>query len=254
MRRVKENGCPRRSFREILNDRALTAALLFSAAAHLIVFYQVKFPSGDTALETGRLMVARLVRGPAAISGGEEETVRQDGPEVMEREGWPAASAEFVRQAEGADGKIGVAAAGGVLSAFMTARGPGGASLHLSPSPLSLKMRQTAPSLRPGGSARTAFARTEVPERTAQRHLNEIRRLIDSRKVYPRIALRNGWEGRVLVELSLADGGALEDVQIVAASGHRVLDSATVRAVRAAGPYPPLEGKVRVPVTYRLER
>ena len=66
--------------------------------------------------------------------------------------------------------------------------------------------------------------------------------------------MRNGWEGRVLVELSLARGGALEDVQIVDASGYRVLDSATVRAVRSAAPYPPLEGKVRVPVTYRLDR
>jgi protein TonB len=82
--------------------------------------------------------------------------------------------------------------------------------------------------------------------------LARLRSRIDARKVYPQIAVRNGWEGEVVVELELGLGGNLEDVRLVRGSGYPILDKATIVAVRRAAPYPPLEGRVTVPVDYRL--
>lgn len=66
------------------------------------------------------------------------------------------------------------------------------------------------------------------------------------------IAQRNGWEGRVLVEMRLDLEGALADVRLVASSGYAVLDEATITAVRLASPFPPVARVVTVPVEYRL--
>jgi TonB family protein len=86
---------------------------------------------------------------------------------------------------------------------------------------------------------------------TAQ-EIAALRRRIDSRKVYPQIAIRNGWEGRVLVEMHLDLDGRLAAVRLVAGSGYSILDEATITAVRLASPFPPIARVVTVPVEYRL--
>lgn len=82
--------------------------------------------------------------------------------------------------------------------------------------------------------------------------LAALRRRIDACKMYPRLAVRNGWQGEVVVELLIGGGGRLEDVRLVRGSGYVLLDEATLVAVKRAAPYPPLEGRVTVPVDYRL--
>lgn len=82
--------------------------------------------------------------------------------------------------------------------------------------------------------------------------LEDLRRRIDARKVYPQLAVRNGWEGRVVVELELAGDGNLAAVRLLQRSGYGVLDTATLAAVRRAAPFRPLAGPVTVPVEYRL--
>jgi protein TonB len=79
-----------------------------------------------------------------------------------------------------------------------------------------------------------------------------VRRRIDARKVYPRVAVRNGWEGRVLVEMRVDGDGSLAAVRLVQGSGHAVLDEATLASVRRASPFPPGGGIITVPVEYRL--
>lgn len=80
----------------------------------------------------------------------------------------------------------------------------------------------------------------------------DVRRRIDARKVYPQIAIRNGWEGRVLIELHLDLEGNLAKVRLVASSGYSILDEATETAVKLASPFPPIARVVTVPVEYRL--
>ena len=64
--------------------------------------------------------------------------------------------------------------------------------------------------------------------------------------------MRNGWEGRVLVEMHLEGDGRLADVRLLEGSGYTVLDDATITAVRRASPFPPIARVLHVPVEYRL--
>jgi protein TonB len=82
--------------------------------------------------------------------------------------------------------------------------------------------------------------------------LAAVRRRIEARKIYPRIAVRNGWQGRVLVEMHLEGDGRLAAVRLLEGSGYAVLDEATITAVRSASPYPPVARVLTVPIEYRL--
>jgi len=84
------------------------------------------------------------------------------------------------------------------------------------------------------------------------RDLAAVQHRIDSHKVYPQIAVRNGWEGRVLVEMRLEGDGSLTAVRLLEGSGYAVLDDATIVAVRRASPFPPIARVLTVPVEYRL--
>ena len=101
------------------------------------------------------------------------------------------------------------------------------------------------------GAAGTVAAATGA-RRPGPRDLATVQRRIDARKVYPQIAVRNGWEGRVLVEMHLEGDGSLAAVRLLAGSGYPVLDDATIVAVRRASPFPPIARVLTVPVEYRL--
>jgi TonB family protein len=96
------------------------------------------------------------------------------------------------------------------------------------------------------------IAAGDGPGSPSPHDLAAVRRRIDARKVYPQIAVRNGWEGRVFVEMQLDGDGSLAAVRLLQGSGYTVLDEATIRAVRRASPFPPVARILTVPVEYRL--
>ena len=98
----------------------------------------------------------------------------------------------------------------------------------------------------------TAAAATVSRREPGPRDLAAVRHRIDAHKVYPQIAVRNGWEGRVLVEMRLEGDGSLTTVRLLEGSGFAVLDDATIVAVRRASPFPPVARILTVPVEYRL--
>jgi protein TonB len=226
-----------------MGDRALLLAFAFSAAVHGFVLML----GGDWPEErrgaVPRYMIARLIEGSA---GEKQQPAREETP-----------SKEQVRE-EGknplpAGGSRAHAAAGGTLGAktvpvraLVDAAGnsgrAGAAGLGRTHSGLSARAKVALGSVCGG-----------VPSPAPGDRLAEIRRMIETHKSYPRLALRKGWEGEVIVELSLDGSGDLRDVQVVRRSGYRVLDQATLTAVRSAGPFPPLSGRVQVPVSYRIE-
>jgi TonB family protein len=93
---------------------------------------------------------------------------------------------------------------------------------------------------------------TERRERDLRSAVLEIRERIESKKTYPLMARRRGWEGDVLVEIVLGGAGELEGLRLLRLSGFPLLDRATLTAVRAAVPFPPVPGRVKIPVSYRL--
>ncbi len=75
---------------------------------------------------------------------------------------------------------------------------------------------------------------------------------------YPEQARRNGWQGTVLLELTVAETGEVTDVRVVQSSGYAVLDAAAVTAIRQWKGQParrngqPVATRERLPVRFRL--
>lgn len=57
--------------------------------------------------------------------------------------------------------------------------------------------------------------------------------------IYPKRALDEGMEGRVIVTVTINAEGAISDISVAKSSGHQVLDDAAVRAVRKGWTFKP---------------
>ena len=87
----------------------------------------------------------------------------------------------------------------------------------------------------------------------------EIHRLLAARFIYPPLALRLGYQGQVLVAVSIEANGKIASVTLARSSGFRILDLAAVESVLAIHRAPQLQQWLRgrsisinVPVDYRL--
>ena len=85
------------------------------------------------------------------------------------------------------------------------------------------------------------------------------RRVIELRH-YPSTAKLNGWEGKVVLKVSIRPDGHLKGVEVVESSGHDALDQAAIEVVRRACPLhmkhevtAPLV-VMKLPVVYKLSR
>jgi TonB family protein len=244
-------------------DRAFQAALVFSFLFHGALFLSWPGRPGPPPERKPAFIVARLI-GPASSGPSrdweekraEAEPSRKDGPPTGEDRSDPPPPRRDIPAVEGEvsglktgdpgspAGRTVAARAGGTLGA-VTGRSVGVKVATLLPARAS---RRASAVLLTGGRPPASAAVEDV-----EAVLSEIRRRIEAKKNYPRLARKNGWEGRVLVELELGGSGELEGVRLLRQSGFPLLDRATLRAVREAEPYPPLAGKVRIPVAYRLE-
>ena len=77
---------------------------------------------------------------------------------------------------------------------------------------------------------------------------------IERAKTYPILARKRGLEGTVYVSFRVTTSGEPDEIEIKKSSGHSILDSATVKVVQKAAPYPLLNNRVEVPVAYRLSK
>jgi protein TonB len=89
--------------------------------------------------------------------------------------------------------------------------------------------------------------------------LSELRMAVDAGFVYPPIARRHGWQGKVQLGLTVAADGRLSDLSVLSSSGYAVLDADAVRTVARIGSLPraaaALAGRsvrLQLPVYYRL--
>jgi TonB family protein len=87
----------------------------------------------------------------------------------------------------------------------------------------------------------------------------EIHRLLAARFTYPPLALRQGYQGQVLVAVSIEANGKIASATLARSSGYRILDLAAVESVLAIHRVPQLQQWLRgrsisinVPVDYRL--
>lgn len=252
-----------RSLREIVEDRALMLAALFSVVLHAALFtflgdWPEKPPTRPPAI-----MVARLLKPvvPAPVEVPEEVTGEKDIVDPGEEELSDPGPDNPPDREDGATilpGDLGITAslAAGSGAAPLPAVG----RLHLD-TPVAARNRARAVAApvsgvsRGGSSGRLDISPSTSAagrERDFRSAILEIRERIESKKTYPLLARRRGWEGEVLVEIVLGGAGELEGLRLLRYSGFPLLDRATLTAVRAAVPFPPVPGRVKIPVSYRL--
>ena len=61
-------------------------------------------------------------------------------------------------------------------------------------------------------------------------------------------------EGTVTAEFSINGRGRPEEVRITSSSGFAILDSAAKETIIRAAPFPVVQGKIEIPISYRLRR
>lgn len=105
----------------------------------------------------------------------------------------------------------------------------------------------------------TAPSQAEVNDAN-DRYGNTLWSAISKYKKYPRIAQQRGWQGEVIVELSLDGNGKLKSKLILQSSGYETLDNQALEMVEKALPFPAppeaLRGSnftIRVPIPFKLE-
>lgn len=132
---------------------------------------------------------------------------------------------------------------------------------ELAPAPDATDATDAASVATPSVAERTAGTHAAPPQQAVARAQMRALLLADlgRRFTYPVLARRRGWQGEVLLSVTIHPSGMLERVQIAQSSGHDVLDRAAVSAMlhvkRVAEAGASLHGQdlqLLLPVIYRL--
>ena len=87
-------------------------------------------------------------------------------------------------------------------------------------------------------------------------YLSSIKRDIELVWEYPPPALRQGIQGRLVVEFRIKQNGSLMGAKLVHSSGYPILDEEAIRAIQAAAPFHPIPrwiGKERLAISASFE-
>ncbi|MBN2418428.1 MAG: energy transducer TonB [Deltaproteobacteria bacterium] len=81
-----------------------------------------------------------------------------------------------------------------------------------------------------------------------------VKDLITSNLIYPAVARRMKWQGTVEVSFKVLETGMVENIKIVASSGHSILDANVVTAIQHVQPFPPppVVAEFTMPIKYVL--
>jgi len=112
------------------------------------------------------------------------------------------------------------------------------------------------PEKKPGHQIVTLNENKQLLSERIQKQLNL---KINFTRSYPRLAIRNAWEGRVNLGVRVLSDGQLTDVHVINSSGYRILDTAAMKSVNKVAHLPEarfwLGGKhidVVLPIVYKL--
>lgn len=109
-----------------------------------------------------------------------------------------------------------------------------------------------------GGSGGGGTSEAQAGEKARNRYLAEhfafIRDKILQNVVYPPLARRFGWQGKVVLAFVINPNGTIKEPQIAQGSGHEVLDQNALEALKGSVPFPqpPVEARITIPIIYKL--
>lgn len=96
-------------------------------------------------------------------------------------------------------------------------------------------------------------APADKPRELKGRALESAMAALAREEFYPRLAIERGWEGRVVLLLTLDAAGRVSAIAVASPSGHALLDEAAVRAAGRIAAIPGGRRQVLLPVEFRLE-
>lgn len=115
----------------------------------------------------------------------------------------------------------------------------------------------TGKSAATANSSFSAAKASATHQQSEYNHLNlgKIRNAIADNLVFPTMARKMGWKGRVVVSFSVLPSGRVADISIITSSGREILDRNVVLAVEKSVPFPPSPVAVRIllPISYNLQ-
>jgi len=79
-----------------------------------------------------------------------------------------------------------------------------------------------------------------------------IRNAIERAKIYPLLARKRKIEGTVIMEFIINHKGYPQDIKIEKSSKYDILDSAAIKTVKNAAPLPHIQGKIIIPIRFKL--
>jgi protein TonB len=105
-----------------------------------------------------------------------------------------------------------------------------------------------------GGGTAEAGAGEKAKSRYLAEHFAFIRDKILQNVVYPPLARRMGWQGKVVLSFVIKPNGTVKEAQMMQGSGHEVLDQSALEALKESAPFPqpPVEARITIPIVYRL--
>ena len=92
-----------------------------------------------------------------------------------------------------------------------------------------------------------------VPRELPERELDIAKATLARDEFYPREAIKQGIEGRVVLQLTLDDTGRVTALEVASSSGHAVLDGAALKAATRIGQLPGGRRQLLLPVEFKLE-
>ncbi|MFH0787631.1 MAG: energy transducer TonB [Pseudomonadota bacterium] len=140
----------------------------------------------------------------------------------------------------------------------------GGPSLGLGRVPGSKSIKEGSPGSASGskggtgtgpGGGNSDTGKDLAKNKYLKEHFTYIRDKILGNIRYPVMARRLGWQGRVLLSFVITLDGSIKEAKIMQGSGFEVLDKNVLETVKDTAPFPtpPVEARLVIPITYRLE-
>lgn len=93
----------------------------------------------------------------------------------------------------------------------------------------------------------------DKPRELKGRALDSAMAALTREEFYPREAIERGWEGRVVLLLTLDGEGRIRGIEVASSSGHPILDGAALKAATRITALPGGRRQVLLPVEFRLE-
>ncbi|MBI5585344.1 MAG: energy transducer TonB [Deltaproteobacteria bacterium] len=105
-----------------------------------------------------------------------------------------------------------------------------------------------------GGGTAEAGAAEKAKSRYLAEHFAFIRDKILQNVVYPPLARRLGWQGKVVLTFVIKPNGIVKEAQMTQGSGHELLDQSAMEALKGSEPFPqpPAEARITIPIVYKL--